>query len=222
MGLRGEITFSANRRAFRRSAEFDIVIKAVCGPCNHGWLHNLEKAFRALMLNPIHGFPARLSPEEQSIVAVWAIKTWLFLEIAFAHERGGRVISETPRWLREHNEPPGYYQVRLGQVDAEHRQIMWLSTTTVWAQADKPPIGVMGVFHIGNLLFHIWAPLYGPETRSENLSSLGVGERLAPFFLQVWPNETEEVRWPPSGILRLDDLDRLWPPNSNMIIQPAT
>ena len=222
LNITGEITLSTQDREIRRASALDVTVRGVCGPCNNGWMHDLENGFRTLMLGPLHGLPASLTTADQTIVATWGIKTWLLLETAFAHERGGRVISDgTLAWLREHNEPPGDYEVRLGHLNAERRQIMWTSTIPCFQRTDQPPIGAVGVFTIANLVFHIWAPIYSPDRPDAQMYSLGIGQRFAPFFLRVWPNEVEEVRWPPQGIFRIEDLDREWPPNKSFILQPV-
>jgi hypothetical protein len=205
----------------RTTSELDITLRSICARCNSGWLHELERDFRSRMMPALHGLPVRLDRNGQTIAATWATKTWLFAESAFGYLRGGGARSPGAlRWIREHGEPPPNYEVHLGHVDAEFRQVFWASTIPVWAVPDQRPVGIMGVFAVGHLLLHLWAPLNDPE-RPETGTGIGIGPRLGPYLTQIWPLEREDVQWPPPGILSRDDIDRLWPPRGRFLIPPS-
>ena len=217
MNLRGTLTVWNGTQAIRTSRTLNITVRAVCGPCNHGWLHDLETEFRDLMIPALHGLPVLLDRTGQNVVARWGIKTWLLLETAMSHQRGGGIVSpDALAYIRTDEEPPWGYQVWLGQVDAQSRQVMWLSTVPIFGrQGDEIPIGVMAAFTLGNLLFLIYAPVQEPPF------GLGIPDNFGPFLSQVWPVAIAELRWPPPGMLRLSDLERLWPSNSARVIPPS-
>jgi hypothetical protein len=74
----------------------------------------------------------------------------------------------------------------------------------------------MGVFHTADLLFHVWAPLAASDTAQR--FTLGIAERLAPYLIDIWPNQAGEVVWPPLGVFRLDDLETQWPPRVSLVV----
>jgi len=217
MKLWGPLTIWNGAQPVRTARKLDIQVRAVCGPCNHGWLNDLETEFRDLMTPALHGLPVLLDRTGQNVVARWGIKTWLLLETAMSHQRGGGVASaDTLAHIRKDSEPPWGYQIWLGQLDAQSRQIMWLSTVPIFGrQGDEIPIGVMAVFTVGNLLFLIYVPVKEPPF------GLGIPDEFGPFLSQIWPIEAEEIRWPPRGMLRPSDLERLWPSNSTRVIPPT-
>lgn len=217
MNIHSEITIRSEDETVRVMPELDIQLRDVCETCNNGWLHDLERAFRASMLWSLHGFPMTMPRELQRVAAVWAVKTWLLIERALAYTRPGQALPEIPQdyfgWLHEHSEPPEPTQVWIGAVDAlsappGDQVISFLATQWVGTPPDLP-VGLLGVFTIGDLVFAIYNPV---RTRTElPPQGLGIGGRLGPFLTQIWPHQIEEVGWPPAGVFAPDDLRRVWP-----------
>jgi len=57
----------------------EIVVRSVCGPCNNGWMSGLEGRCKPILEPLITGHPARLGPDAQAVLALWAVKTaWVF------------------------------------------------------------------------------------------------------------------------------------------------
>lgn len=55
---------------------FDIEAKVACGPCNHGWMSDLEALCGPLLTNAmLYGASLTLTPKEQRMVALWAIRS---------------------------------------------------------------------------------------------------------------------------------------------------
>lgn len=74
--LRGE----ARKRAVRGS--FDFVLKAVCKPCNNGWMHDIEEMARPLVGPMALGQPGALTVIAQAAVATWVWKLALVADHA--------------------------------------------------------------------------------------------------------------------------------------------
>lgn len=221
LDVQGPLRLWVNDQELRQAREFDIQIRAVCAACNQGWLSSLEVAFAGLMTPALRGSPVTLAKAEQTIVAMWGLKTWLLMELALAHDRGGALRSRGALpWMYEHDEPPEQYMIRVGAVDTEGRQLVWLATNPLSMAHGAPPAGVMGVFSIGSLLFHIWAPLVAMEP-PRSLVRIAIGPALAPAFKQVWPFEAEKVDWPPPRVLEDEDLDGLWPAGGRKLAGPV-
>lgn len=215
LNIRGDITYSSDGKPVRVVSEFDIQVRDVCETCNNGWLHDLERAFRAVMIWPMNGLgPIPLSKAEQHVVALWAVKEWLLIEQSMAYIRGDKTLEPQPhlfRGIREHGEAPPIAQVWIGAVDALPDQLIsWVATRWVGSPPD-PPVGITGVFTIGCVLFHVYMPVHFGPGPSGPSQALGIGGGLASYLTQIWPNQIEEVEWPPPGILSRADLDRIWP-----------
>lgn len=107
------------------------------------------------MLLTLHGVGVTLSRPSQRVVALWGVKTWLMLERAFAHHRGGGFApDEFFQFLFEKRYVPGNVRVWLGTVDAVRTQISYLSTTAV-LEPDGSETGGVAVF-LTPYLVDIW------------------------------------------------------------------
>jgi len=119
--IQGWLTLSAgvpggdDRADVARLQHLNIVLKnALCEPCNNVWLGGIENN-AALILKPmaVEAKPAALDAEAQALVAFWAVKTGLLLELAWRQMYPGSrdvagyeaTVQELP-WLRATNEPP--------------------------------------------------------------------------------------------------------------------
>lgn len=98
----------------------DIVARAVCGPCNSGWMANLETAASPLLSPMIEGEYMSMTPDEQDIVSRWAAKTAIMLLYATHPPIGaspqhrtylfeGELPPNTGIWLAKYRaDPPAY------------------------------------------------------------------------------------------------------------------
>src|SRR5260221_3792077 len=121
-GIQGELTVEASkgpmseREDVGRLKHLNIVLRnAICGPCNYGWLASVEKV-AAPVLTPmaVTAQPAVLDAEAQAMLAFWAVKTVLLLQLAFRQMYGKR------------RELTGY--------DPTTQELAWL-----WAKREPPP-----------------------------------------------------------------------------------
>jgi hypothetical protein len=61
-------------KLLKRSGDIrDWQIKCVCGKCNNGWMRRIENVSRLVMIPLILGTKCRVSPNQQKIIASWAI-----------------------------------------------------------------------------------------------------------------------------------------------------
>lgn len=215
----GPITFMLGDDAVRTTRGLSTTLREVCEECNHGWLHDLERAFRSVMLNALLGHvrqPTTLNSGAQQVVATWAIKTWLLLERTHVGIRGMAIESPDELFrLRRDDAPSDSSRVWLGAVRITDNTLSWLSSMLV--RTGDYVSGVVGVFTIGAVVFHVFGPVEPPDGRRARM--LDIGADMRDWFVPIWPNQVEEVSWPPPAIFTLDDLQRNWPGNG-VIIAP--
>jgi hypothetical protein len=191
----------------------EMVVREVCAGCNHGWLHDLERSFRAVM-QPALGqtvYGISLGQGSQTVVATWAVKTWALAELARPDEAGGRGLDTRPllRALRQLNEPPPHARVWIGAVTARTDHLVSVHTRPVLNEHGEW-VGVFTGLQIGALLLVIFAAVIGPDPEFR----LGLN---SPALDQMWPHQTEEVRWPPPPF-SLADLDREFPSGKDLVV----
>jgi hypothetical protein len=92
--------------------------RLVCGPCNSGWMSQLEHKVRPLLAPMFRGLTIKLGPQRQEILAAWALKT-AFVRAATSRDEGPRRIPDVDRrTLFETRRPP--------------------AQTTIWTAARTP------------------------------------------------------------------------------------
>jgi len=195
---------------------FEIVVRQVCAGCNNGWLHDLERAFRAVM-EPVLGkgtSPIALSPGSQLVVATWAVKTWFLFELARPDEVGGRTLNGRPilHELCVRSRPPSTIGVWMGAVAGRVKDQVSVHVQPVVDGAGGF-VGVLGVLQIGPLLLLI----YIARGTEDDASTFHLGVRSTSFE-QIWPHQIKEIRWPPMTVLAIDDLSKWFPTGENLVV----
>jgi hypothetical protein len=209
MGTSGHVKISMGSRVLRTGPRLDVKLRRVCRTCNNRWMSALEGDFQGLMAGAIHGRPTRLDAAAQRTVALWAAKTWILLELALAHDRGGAGYRSdaTNHWLYAHREPPPYLQVWAGGLEPQSDTIAWAAMQPV----GDPLIGVVGAFTVGLVFFQLYSP--ASETgiiRADEWLRLGIGPGLRQGLVPLWPVEEPVAALPPRLLFNLEELDRSW------------
>src|SRR5689334_2998942 len=63
-----------------RDVDYNLQVKAVCKPCNHGWMSDLETAVQPILSSLIVGNGRNLYRDGQRILATWATKTAMMFQ----------------------------------------------------------------------------------------------------------------------------------------------
>jgi hypothetical protein len=222
LNVGGPITLMLGDDAVRTTAGLGTTLREVCEACNSGWLNDLEGAFKPLMLDALLGHarePTILNADGQRIVATWAVKTWLLLERTAIRLRGRAFESaDELLGLRRDGAPAASTRVWLGAVRIADNTMSWLSSLPVRGRDDNYECGVVGVFTIGAVVFHIYGPFAPPVGRLAR--DLGISDAMKDRFVPVWPCQAEAVRWPPPSIFTLDDLRQHWPGGGEIVANP--
>jgi hypothetical protein len=169
----------------------------VCEKCNTRWLSVLENDVQPILRPLIHGEERVLSPAEQRVLATWAAKTALMLDLA----SGQPVI------------PSGfYYDLRLGRR-ALPSQVVWLGAyrgpqKAIWMEhharhfgidTDLPPNGFVTTFIVFRALFQV----AGHFTKGG--ATLNDDRPVAAGLWVISPPRPAPVRWPRGRLAFGDD-----------------
>jgi hypothetical protein len=97
-----DITAEAPTRQSKTIATVEV--RQVCGTCNSGWMNDLEKAVRPLLVMLKRWETVLLDATRQGVLSAWAWKTILMLELA----GGQRLIpaDEYERFYQDRSPPP--------------------------------------------------------------------------------------------------------------------
>jgi hypothetical protein len=175
------------------TSALNLTVKRVCGPCNHGWMSELEERIKPLLTPLIHGQAATFGRDEQSAMARWTTKMAIVVE----QTRSGEpmIPPDYRRHVREREEPPPGTHVWMARYGGGR---------TVWfdrfdgnlASSQKSGHVHALTLSLGQLVLQVYSLLI---ERPEEIAI-----EKATLLPELWPNQSERVAWPPV-IESLDD-----------------
>jgi hypothetical protein len=180
----------------RKVRSIDITVP-VCTFCNHRWLSVLENDVRPVLGPLIYGQERTLDPDKQRLLATWAVKMALMLDLL-----GRRLFIPTGF----------YYDFRLRRCPLPS-QVVWLgaycgSKHAAWAShqalhlgisTNEPPNAFVSTFTAFRAVFQV----VGHLTRG----NMDISDRrpMAAALARIWPPREEPIDWPPRKLAFGDD-----------------
>jgi hypothetical protein len=98
-----------------RDIPFNLVVRAVCEPCNTGWGSEIENEVKPILMPLIADQPILLDPSQQASLAVWATKTLLMLQLI--HRQKQSIPLKWFHWFRRHRWPLPSEQIWIARYD---------------------------------------------------------------------------------------------------------
>lgn len=194
---RGTFTVETEHGPRRRSS-IDFTAP-VCGECNNGWLSLLENDVKPILSPMIRatGGTQDLSIGEQSLLATWAAKTAMMIDL----QTGTPLI------------PTGYFHELRLRRSALPSQFVWLgayrgSRLAVWARhrglqlgapAGQPPLGFTTTFTVHRVVFQVVGHFSAGQATFADRRQ----EQLA--LHAIWPHSCQRIQWPRRGLAFSDD-----------------
>jgi hypothetical protein len=192
-----------------------IVFREVCSSCNTGWMEQLERAVRPvlepMLLGAAPGTSHVLNPDQQAILATWAVKTSLLLTLSeFRGQDHGWIPASTLQWLYEHYDlhmPPPGSRVWMGGFNTS--DVPARVQAGCLYDASGNPTAQCTTFSVGCVLFQVFTTSQEdadlpPDTETW-LAPKGL---YVPALLQISPS-ISPIRWPPQSVFGADDLEAL-------------
>lgn len=164
-------------------------VRAVCGGCNHGWMSDLEQQAQPVLRPTLEGHGQALDCDGQRVLATWAYKTCLMLNLLFRDHKTG-VPASHYAYLCKHGEPPPEASLWLTAFNS----VRPATFATAGMAISRPGELVTGAdtpnvysvtFTVGPLAFHVLG-VHDPE-------AIGVDPRQGRFadsrVHRLWPYE---------------------------------
>lgn len=183
-------------RGPRQSRSLEITVP-VCEKCNNRWLSVLENDVQPVLRPLIRGEERTLTPADQRVLAAWAAKTALMLDLA----SGAPII------------PTGFYYEFRQLRTALPSQAVWLAaylgkSKAIWAEhrglhlgvnEAEPPNAFVTTFSVFRVVFQVVGHFTkgGATFKEGRLLSLGL--------FPIWPARGEAAEWPRNRLAFADD-----------------
>jgi hypothetical protein len=193
----------------------DHKIRAVCVPCNTGWMSQLEKKVKPVLIPLLlaEGLPLTLSSSEQDLLAVWAYKTALIIDRHLKGLTEGAYLqipaSAYKRFYKSGALPDRAVRVWTVPISNPAQGIWWERTDL--SLYHKPfrrgrktiPRSSMNLyvvtFTIHHAVFQVCGPLAGAAVPRLHSSSSQL--------VQLFPRAADVAVWPMNNtVLMSDDL----------------
>jgi hypothetical protein len=204
---------SQKRQVGRPLPLLRIVLKdAICATCNNAWLGSTVEKPVARLLAPmaVKRLPAELDPAKQRLLALWATKTALLLELALRQMYPGdrRIEGYAPSeaelaYMWRHKEPPPRSMVWMGCFDCkDSKPVAYEPAGAVLPTADGAEVaGHLATSTLGYVVFQVFSvDFVAADQHGAILWNTHVPESLNRHLVRIWPASqpvTPEVDWPP-------------------------
>lgn len=202
-------SYASGRQRIGRSSQPRITLKgAICESCNNGWLSQLEADVQPILLPMVlTADSVRLDALAQRLLATWAVKTVLLIEIAVRQHyptsrpiRGYTASDVELAWLLAHRSPPPRSLVWLGCWDCEQETpAAYEPSGAPLPTADGHPVaGHFTTFSLGYVVFQVFTVDYvAADEHKAQMWNSQVPTSLRESLHRLWPVPRGTAAWPP-------------------------
>ena len=171
-----------------------LLVRAVCGQCNNGWMSRLEAETKPVLGQLIVGKKAWLTEDDQHIIARWSVKTAAVLQ---RHAMGIELLTASECGSISSGKIPLHCQVRLAYRPNGCDIPLQILTAGVGARPLNGPVGCeisepnafVYTIAIGHVVLQTWG---GPAMANPDRFITG-----GRFPLTVFPPTISGIEWPP-------------------------
>jgi hypothetical protein len=183
-------------------------IKCVCGPCNYGWMSDLQQDAKPFLVPMLKGEACRLHRRAQTTVAAWVAMTVMVAENI---DREMVAIPQADRTsLRENRTAPRHWRIWLGRHHREKHALFTHRVLPFVPEEEYERLGrPTGAHAVGvntqtsticfgeHLLVHVMSSTVAWSIIRRWKLPMQVSGGMA----QIWPARAPIVAWPPGGTL---------------------
>lgn len=178
-------------------------------------MEDLESAVRPALEPLLLGAAPRtsrvLDPDQQAILAMWAVKTALLLTLGkFRRRDHGWIPVSTLKWLHQHHDsriPPPGTRVWMGGFNTS--DIPASVQTACLYDTSREPAAQCTTFTVGCVLFQVFATKQEDANLTPDIDAwLAPNGPYAPALIRIAPSSTP-VRWPSKAVLGPKDREAL-------------
>lgn len=175
----------------------DLKCNVPCGPCNVGWMSQLEDRAMPVLTPLIEGRPTRLEPHNLELISFWALKTSLMLDRCSDASRQNIPVQEFSDLYKSQSVLPSAH-IWIGKCDAARGS--WFQARTLDLDTgDRTTRGYGATLWVGHLVFQVISiPLSGNV-------KLGLKPDVVAVIAPIWPRSFK-LDWPATRDLSLTEV----------------
>ena len=180
---------------------YDIQVRAVCRPCNQGWMNVREQAVRPFLETMIKGDPTIITDEQMLTLALWCAQKFIVMEHA---ELNTAVTPRADRLMLRDGTIPPYFRIYVGNHLSKSRSASIRHSHTLARSRDGPTPPLDGTYRnietitviMGRLFLHLNA------ARVDNFE-IETSYKVSRVWAEnrIWPDPNSAPNWPRRPVL---------------------
>jgi hypothetical protein len=198
--ITGPIRIARGRNPAQMSDNPEIKVKSVCGTCNNGWMRLLETECIPLIGSLAQDISTPLDNSQQSLLAVWALKTAIVTDSTNKTTRNLFYEKEEREELRTDYTMPQRTKVWIGRAA---RSSLAAIGTDIWLDllpSRKVAKGSVTTIVVGHLAIQVLSIHVLPKYVVSEAAITAVQPKPGRWdesLVPVWPIGSRPAAWPP-------------------------
>src|SRR5262249_16575740 len=181
-------------------------LQIVCKRCNEGWMSDLQKASKPVLIPLIAGKKCILDQKRQTLASAWAAMTIICAE--YFQPKNAAISVVARRSLYKTRTAPSSLRIWIGDYGRGDWRPHWGHNSLRITEHEGPqgwtvhPDGTprsntqVTTFVAGRLFIQVFSCPF-----AEILNAQRVTEAIDARLVQIWPIRTQLIVWPPSPAL---------------------
>lgn len=189
---------------------FNIQVRAVCQPCNNGWMNRREGEVRPFLEKMITGAPVTITEADTETLAKWCAQKFIVMEHAHL---GTSLTPKSDRVaLRERGAIPPYFRIYVGNHCSASRSGATRQSHTL-ALPPKMPLPPLdgterNIQTISILMGRLFVHLNAARIDGFEIESIYWISRVW-NECRIWPNANAALTWPHRPLIDNDGLSMI-------------
>ena len=183
-------------------------VPVVCGPCNSGWMSQIQNQAKPFLIPLFEGKDCALGPEARTAVSAWIAMATMTSEHV-SRDTKQIAISQAERdWLMEKRTPPSGWRIWIRRHRKQEWPGQWVHATfpvapsgkKIIVDEDRLPNTQTTAAKIGELFVFVISSVFPDIPRVWDWKSAPRANRC---LRQLWPHDDRTLIWP--GVDMSDD-----------------
>lgn len=187
-------------------------IKCVCGPCNNGWMSDIQTAAKPFVVPMLLGRRINFHRKAQTVLAAWAAMTVICGEYVIADIAAAS--AEDRQYLYNTHRAPRLWRIWIAHAQRQHLTALWFHSGI---PVTKDPTQTVPAGTLADSNTQASTILFGQHLLVHTMSSSVIKRTVRRWkfppalnakLIQVWPVVKPIVTWPPpAGALRDGEIE---------------
>jgi len=186
-------------------------VRIVCGPCNSGWMGQIQERARPYLVPLFDGHESILDSNAQTRIATWATMATMTGE-HLSYDTESVAVPQSERdWFRKNGVPPDNWRILIGRYQRQAWREQWRHVSIpIYSAKDIPgrkasnrrePNHQATTFTVGQLYVHVFSGHFRNLIMDWDWRT---APRARSCLTQIWPIQFPLAMWPTQDMTDAD------------------